>query len=370
MQLELDHRDTQVLKGLAILAIALHNFFHILSPARENEFVFHPAYFFRFVRAFSQPEMAVQAFFSFFGHYGVDVFIFLSAYGLARSHWNDDSSWVSFLASRSRKLYPAICVVVLPWLWLLCNHFGFAAFLHQNGLHLALMLLGVSTLLPGFGLPPIGPWWFIPFILQFYALFPLLRRFTTRFGWLGLALLAPGCLLLTHLINPHLALWNINLLNTPFGHMPCVCLGIVAARFPLRIHAGLACSAGAVLILGNIYPLLWPLTFVASVILAIWIYLNAKPLLKGSELLTWMGASSLLLFLLNGIVRIPFLALADTAWSQLWAGSASVAVTLLTTFLIERFCAPMRVHTERLAPETALPPLLPEELQTVPVRLC
>lgn len=44
------------------------------------------------------------------------------------------------------------------------------------------MLAGISNILPGFGLPPVGPWWFIPFIMQFYAIWPMLRRLTNKFG--------------------------------------------------------------------------------------------------------------------------------------------------------------------------------------------
>jgi hypothetical protein len=36
---QLDHRDTAVLKVWPT-AIVLHNFFHFVSPARQNEFLF------------------------------------------------------------------------------------------------------------------------------------------------------------------------------------------------------------------------------------------------------------------------------------------------------------------------------------------
>ncbi len=357
MQLDLDIRDTHVLKGLAILAIILHNFFHVVSPARENEFIFHSTYFFEFVRASLRPDMAVQAFFSFFGYLGVDVFIFLSAYGLARSQWDSTSSWVSFLSSRCKKIFPVIGLVVLPWLFLACLHFGPVVFLKHYGIHLALMLIGLSTLVPGLGLPPVGPWWFIPYILQFYALFPLLRRFTVRLRWQGLALLALVGLTLTHLINPYLQPWSINLLTTPFGHMPSICFGIAAARFPIRLNAMLAFGSGALLILGSIYWFLWPCTFIAASILIIWIYLKAKTTLRQSGSLAWMGASSLLLFLLNGIVRIPLLGKAETPWSQLWAGLASLIVTLLITFVVEWLYPPSGGRLNHPGPKLILAPL-------------
>ena len=77
-----DIHDTAILKCLAITAIVFHNFFHFVSPARENEFTFDPVRFRLFLEAVRQPSLATQAVFSFFGHFGVQIFIFLSAYGL------------------------------------------------------------------------------------------------------------------------------------------------------------------------------------------------------------------------------------------------------------------------------------------------
>ncbi|MGA8108635.1 MAG: hypothetical protein WB974_04330, partial [Acidobacteriaceae bacterium] len=96
----LDRRDTTVLKGLAIAAIVFHNFFHFVSPARQNEFTFDPARFPVFLHTVVQPDLAIQAIFSFFGHFGVQVFVFLSAYGLSMSHWDDPAPWARFLWGR------------------------------------------------------------------------------------------------------------------------------------------------------------------------------------------------------------------------------------------------------------------------------
>src|SRR5260221_10559693 len=96
---DLNKRDTTVLKGLAITAIVLHNFFHLVSPVHPNEFAFDAARFRLFLDIVKHPSLMLQAFFSFFGHYGVQIFIFLSAYGLAKSHWADSSDWITFMWS-------------------------------------------------------------------------------------------------------------------------------------------------------------------------------------------------------------------------------------------------------------------------------
>src|SRR5690242_7079951 len=89
----LDRTDTAVLKGLAILAIAFHNFSHILTPTGENEFSFEPIRVHRFFHIVCDPHDALQALFSYLGHFGVELFIFLSAYGLALNYWKFHLFW-------------------------------------------------------------------------------------------------------------------------------------------------------------------------------------------------------------------------------------------------------------------------------------
>jgi peptidoglycan/LPS O-acetylase OafA/YrhL len=328
-----------VLKALAILAIALHNFFHLVNPAHENEFVFSPEAFQIFLSQARHPELAVQAFLSFFGHFGVQIFIFLSAYGLSKSHWDDSSSWFAFMRGRVNKLYPTFGLIVILWAVATATLIGPHQFLRRMGLQTALMLMGVSTL-AGFGLPPIGPWWFIPFILQFYAIWPLLRRLGLWFGWKGLVVLSVVCLSVTYLTNPALARWNINLLLTPIGRMPGLCFGIIAARYRVRISAPVAAAAAAVLISGSIYKRLFPVTFLAALIVALWAYVAIRDELRNSRLLVRIGECSLLIFLLNAMVRNLLRGYATTPGSQLYFGFLSTAISVSVANLIARLAYP------------------------------
>lgn len=70
--------QTLFLKGFAILCIMSHNFFHWVPPVTyENEMHFYPMYFSRFLQDFTWPD-AINCLFSFWGFYGVYLFIFLS----------------------------------------------------------------------------------------------------------------------------------------------------------------------------------------------------------------------------------------------------------------------------------------------------
>lgn len=334
MLIELDKKDTAILKGLAICGIVFHNFFHILGPVQENEFIFDPAHFPIFLQNVFHPSTAIQALFSFYGHYGIQVFIFLSAYGLAKSHWNDTSSWPSFMWSRIKKFYPMFGLVILFWVALAAIELGPLTVLRVHIPGLILMLAGVSNLLPGVDLPVIGPWWFIPFIMQFYAIWPFLRRLTTKFGWPGLVVLSIACLLFTVALNPILMHWSINLVENPLGRMRILCLGIIAARYPLRINAPIAIASLGILILGSGYASFAPFASLGFTIFILWLYFTARRFLRRSALFETLGNYSLAIFLVNGIVRVPFLAVATTPLLQLTMAFVSAVMTVSLSVLL------------------------------------
>ena len=191
-----------------------------------------------------------------------------------------------------------------------------------------------ENILPGYGLPPVGPWWFIPFIIQFYAIWPLLRKLTGRFGWQGLLMLSIMCLIITYGTNLFLGQPSINLLLTPLGRMPVLCLGIVAARYSLRLNGPLALSACGLVVLGSFNVALWPLVSASATIAILWTYLKFRRTLRTYRVLEWIGRYSLVIFLVNGIVRIPFLPLARSPQSQLLFGCLSAAVSFTVAALV------------------------------------
>jgi peptidoglycan/LPS O-acetylase OafA/YrhL len=335
-----DVRDTAILKGLAITAIVLHNFFHFVSPAQENEFTFDQARFRLFLESVHQPPLAIQAIFSFFGHFGVQIFIFLSAYGLAKSYWDGLPRWTTFMAGRIRKLFPKFGLIVLPWFITFTISVGLFPATKRVGLELVLMFAGLSPLLPGYGLPPVGPWWFIPFIIQCYAIWPFLRRLTLRFGWPGLAVLSIVCVAFARAADPMLAHWSVNLFLTPVGNMPVLCFGIVAARYPFRIDAPIAFSACAILMLGLVYVAIWPATFIAALLLALWLYRKTRERLRRCPLLERIGHYSCFIFLLNGIVRNEIVPFARSPASQLIFAFVNALLSFAIAALIHEFLLP------------------------------
>jgi peptidoglycan/LPS O-acetylase OafA/YrhL len=337
----LDARDSNILKGLAISAIVLHNFFHKVSPARENEFFFHPDGFRVFLQTVSHPSLAIQAFFSFFGYLGVPVFIFLSAYGLSKRYWDDSSSWGQFMARRLRKLFPIFGLVVLPWMLFDALHLGLGPFLRTVFPQIVLLFTGLAPLVPGMGMPPVGPWWFIPFIIEFYAIFFVLRAVTRRFGWQGLVVLSLLGLVVSLFAHPHLSNWRINVYETPFGQLPSICMGMAAARYGFRLPVSLVAVSSMVMLLGCVLPAWWPLTYPAAIVIILWAYLGMRPNLRKSRTLELLGDCSILIFLLNGIVRDYFLQFATTPGRQLLFGAVTMVTSVAIAAMIQQLANPM-----------------------------
>ena len=84
LKIKLSLQDSNIIKAIAILLIMSHNFFHLLPPAPgENEMTFSRDNFLRvFIQIYENPLDAFHPLVSFFGHYGVFLFLFLSGYGL------------------------------------------------------------------------------------------------------------------------------------------------------------------------------------------------------------------------------------------------------------------------------------------------
>lgn len=99
-------RDLTVkLRGVAILLICLHNLFHLMCYFQENEFYYYPQraiFLVTYFKVFSWS--VIESTFSYFGWYGVPIFVFLSGYGLACKYEHRPTSlrplpyiWHSFI---------------------------------------------------------------------------------------------------------------------------------------------------------------------------------------------------------------------------------------------------------------------------------
>jgi len=331
-------QQTTILKGLGILLIVLHNFYHNLTPViGENEFNFSADIFWNYYRVLQiSPEHVLRVLFSYFGHYGVQVFIFFSSYGLTRKYYQLPLITSQFLVGRIKKIYLSflICIAFYIILGLVK-----AEFLSDEKIFywasLLWKVLLISNFIPGQALMPVGPWWFIPFIFQVYVLFPWLLRFYQKQGAKFLVLVSLVGILLELQFNPYLMTKQLNINYTVFGHLPLICFGMFFAaqkRINLIVLAVSITCSFCLLVLANFYTDAWVLSDVALVIIGLAIFtklfkaLSAWPLIE--KCLLFYGELSFHLFMVNGFLRSPFHTVAES-YHVWWLDNLAALIFLL-----------------------------------------
>ena len=313
----LDKVDTSIYKGLAILMIATHNFMHLFPLPKENEFEFNPDRFFNLLTlVINEPENILRALLSFFGHFGVQIFIFLSAYGLTKKYFHCKVNYWPFIFGRILKIYPAFILAILAWAIIISGTdyglLGPLKMLYWNIKSLALKLTLLSNFIPSESLWPVGPWWFISFIFQFYIVFPYLLFLHSRWGNGILLLVSILSILLSALVQGYIA--GINVYFTILGHLPEFCLGIYLAKRDsniFRVPVFIVYTAFVIYILGNIYELFWYVNHISFLILLLALYSCLTGKIKNNvisrKFFLFFGAISMHLFLVNGFLREPFI---------------------------------------------------------------
>ena len=234
MKNKLSLQQTQALRGLAILGIILHNYCHFLKFAvKENEYTFTAEK----PRQLLEKLMSIDSdlfihILSFFGHYGVPVFLFISGYGLVKKyeapHSASEGEALSFLLRHFRKLFR-----LMIWGFLLFVAVYFLR--HDDGATVyswdriaAQLTMTVNFLYehPDRIIKP-GPYWYFGLMMQIYALYIfVIHRW--RSNWLLLALVAV-CWMVQVIVPAPDAL-NFVRYNFIGGVLPFV-LGVALARY-------------------------------------------------------------------------------------------------------------------------------------------
>ncbi|WP_279147732.1 acyltransferase family protein [Segatella bryantii] len=176
----LTRSECSVLRGIAIIGIFLHNYCHWLNPiVKENEYQYfqHNVDWFTQVMVHSDGKILMHLL-SFFGHYGVPIFLFLSAYGLVCKYESTaylekhHDSIFQFIRYHFMKLFKMMIV-------------GFVAFLMVDRLtpgpwnYSVIDVVAQLGLVNNFLVNPDrhiwpGPYWFFGLMLQLYIIYRLL----------------------------------------------------------------------------------------------------------------------------------------------------------------------------------------------------
>lgn len=315
----LTRAECAALRGLAIIGIFLHNYCHWLGPVvKENEYTFSQHNVDWLTAVMASPDGLLPAHLvSFFGHYGVPVFLFLSAYGLELKY--------------GRSLYaPAFRFVAYHWKKLFSMMIvGFVSFTivdamtpgrwHYTLTQVLAQLAMVNNLLPDpdHNIWP-GPFWFFGLMLQLYVVYRLLL-YKRHWAWTAGAMVV--CLGVQLAFAPESEALNWYRYNFMGGMLPFG-LGLLYARYGNRIiltnlnTLSLLVSVvfcGFMVMWMSASYLLWSVVPLVVCVLCVYV---VKLLTQAArrpvgawlmERLVWMGEISAALFVIHPTLRKVFI---------------------------------------------------------------
>ena len=354
----LTRNECTAMRGIAILAIVLHNYCHFISKiVQENEYQFFVSHNEQLWQVISHPdELLPIHLLSFFGHYGVPVFLFLSGYGLVRKYETSDDSCppMRFVRYSYLKLLRMLIVGFSLFICVDMVTPGRFQFHWDNVIAQLLMYINVlpepeKTIWPGI-------YWFFGLMMELYIVYRLL--FYRRSSWIAVALIVV-CWLLQAFCDPEGETLNRLRYNCIGGLLPFG-LGIIAARVRTLRTGSTTPTDSAYAPYG---PILWLLVFILSVALVfamsfnfytwllwipVFIILGTIALVKAMpkwmlSIVTWFGSISAAMFVAHPIARKLFI---TVAWKQdIYDGLmlyiiAVIALSWAVKLLIDRIPQP------------------------------
>lgn len=340
--------ESQSLRGIAILAIMLHNYCHWLGFAvKENEFTFDASRPQQILGQMMAPDANIFVhLMSFFGHYGVPVFLFISGFGLVCKYEKPSAPGIGilpFTRYHYLKLFKMMFV-------------GFVAFTIIDyitpGRHyyeaidiVALMGMFINILPNPDRIIWPGPYWFFGLMIQLYVIWRLvLYRRPSR----NVIILVVLCWLLQAFLtssnDPGGVVLNRVRYNFIGGMLPFG-LGVLYARhgkaFGKRAYI-------AILLLSVLLVVVASLTFQSWLWVPLFIVTGSVALIKllpqrVSGVCMWLGAISSAMFVTHPILRKIFIPL--SRHGEVYAGlllyvMASVCVAWLFAQLMRRLPEP------------------------------
>lgn len=347
----LTRTECNIMRGFAIMGIFLHNFCHWLGPVvKENEYTFNKgnADWLLTVTA-NADSLLPMHWVSFFGHYGVPIFLFLSAYGLEKKYGSpqqpghDVGIW-KFVKTHYLKLFYMMIL-------------GFAAFTmvdaitpgrwHYNVVQIVAQLFMVNNLLPDpdHQIWP-GPYWYFGLMLQLYIVY---RLFLYRRHWgvtVAFMVVFAGLQFFFDPMGDAINSYRYNFMGgmLPFGS------GILVARLmdkPIELRpwqwtlTALLLSVGQFAMSGNVVG--WTLAPVVVIAACVALTKAISGIATLADSMVWMGEISAALFISHPIVRKIFIPI--SRHGDYWTGLllyivASLCVAWLFSMLMKKLPKP------------------------------
>ena len=298
--------NTQLLRGIAILSIILHNYTHLMHGAiYENEFAYQAWHVDKLLRYLSHTDIYLPLrLFSFFGHYGVVLFVFLSAYGLEKKYSSTTSQEVRplpFIWSHYLKLLSMCLVGCVTYILIYGYYFEDFGEMAMRFLEQLSMLRNLQPTPPD--ISGLTPYWYFGLTLELYIVYRLLLF---RCSWKRIVGAILICTLIQAIITPDgptMEWLRNNVIGSilPFG------LGLLYARHEASLQLSKKAyvlialiSAGLIFVTSlSFIPWLFTPIFVCSLGISC-VQLIAKTSLRP---LSWVGGISAAIFVTHPIVR-------------------------------------------------------------------
>ena len=324
--------ECTAMRGIAILAIMLHNYCHFIGKiVKENEYQFFTSHNEGLWQVITNPDNLLPVhLLSYFGHYGVPVFLFLSGFGLVMKYEANGTT-----ESRNYGIFPFVRYNYFKLLRMLIV--GFTIFVIVDALTpgrfqfhwynvIAQLLMYINVLPTPDKIIWPGIYWFFGLMMELYIVYRLL--FYRRSSWIAVALIVV-CWLLQAFCDPEGETLNRLRYNCIGGLLPFG-LGIIAARVRTLRTGSTTPTDSAYAPYG---PILWLLVFILSVALVfamsfnfhtwllwipVFIILGTIALVKAMpkwmlSIVTWFGSISAAMFVAHPIARKLFI---TVAWKQ------------------------------------------------------
>lgn len=373
---ELTRADASVIKALAILMIVAHNYFHQVKPfPGENEMAFHAETFWKMVFQIAEhPFDAFHPIASFFGHYGVHIFLFMSGYGLTKKalgyvQKHGGISWTD-LWKVSLNQIAKIVSLTLVGVSILClyKYIAWGTLPDAEFFTKYLVFLTFTeNLRPGdFGYF-VSVWWFMALIVQFYLLFPIIFKGLSRHAYLTLSI-GVVCQLLAVSIYEPLLEQHVLVYATPLGQMVLFMLGGYLAM-GRRLSRWIVLPLVVVLPLTFIDPNFFHLSFVAVTVFLMLAYGLLRERLIASKTLLWIGGMSMFIYIVHGDLRwqvIPVVNEAQNIWLSYIMFFGYVAEVFIFAILAKWLASTtriMRLQPFKVKPKTSMNGCMPMVLK-------
>jgi len=334
MQTNLTRNETNAMRGIAIIGIFLHNFLHWLQPMlKENEYMFHVDRVRSMWHTMLNPNADfVLQMLSFFGHYGVPVFLFLSAYGLERKYsGNKTTQILPFIGTHFVKLFRLMVVgfvlfLIVDTLLPHSHNYFIKDILSQLTLTINLIPTLYTHVWP-------GPYWFFGLMMQLYIIYIL---FIYRRHW-GITVGLMIAFTIVQMAFPPTSYILRYLRYNAIGSMLPFGLGVIYARFmPENVSGKTAVAVFLISILGMIFG---SLNYYSWYVVPVFVCAATVTFVKFMpsaivKCLEWMGGISAALFVMHPIARKLFISLSRNG--DIYTGLTLYILTAMVLALLYR----------------------------------